>query len=96
MIEDTNTEQDDYDDEEGGDADLQKAEESAVFYVYTGVGNQSVVFKRSYNDLSHAHPDESYQMRQIEEARAQVALEVQSKKSKKKSPGASESATNTQ
>ncbi len=40
VIEDTNTEQDDYDDEEAaGDADLQKTEESAVFYVYTGVGN---------------------------------------------------------
>ena len=28
------------------------SKESIVFYIYTGVGSQSVVFKRSYSDIS--------------------------------------------
>lgn len=74
VIEDTNGENDDFEDEmddcNADERDTAESQETAVFYVYTGVGSQSVVFKRSYADLSHTHPEEAYQMRQIEEARA--------------------------
>ena len=36
-------------------------EYAPVFYIYTGVGSQSVVFKRKYSDLAHAHSDEKTQ-----------------------------------
>ena len=36
-------------------------EYSPVFYIYTGVGSQSVVFKRKYSELAHAHSDEKTQ-----------------------------------
>ena len=37
-------------------------EYSPVFYIYTGVGSQSVVFKRNYSELAHVHSDEKIQM----------------------------------
>ena len=45
----------------GEDNQDEEPESTAVFYIYTGVGNQSVVFKRSYSDLAHAHSDEKFQ-----------------------------------
>lgn len=41
----------------------------AVFYVYTGVGSQSVVFKKLYSEIAHPHEDERTQKVQVEEAR---------------------------
>ena len=40
-----------------------------VFYVYTGVGSQSVVFKRQYGEFAQEHGDEATQKEQIEEQR---------------------------
>ena len=61
------------DNDGNGDGDSGEPSKQAVFYIYTGVGNQSVVFKRKYSELSHAHSDERTQKEQIEEARNLLA-----------------------
>ena len=35
-----------------GNDEAGNSKESIVFYIYTGVGSQSVVFKRRYSDIS--------------------------------------------
>lgn len=57
--------------------------EPVVFYIHTGVGSQSVVFRRGYNEVAQPHPDEPSQRRQIEEARAAL-VQGNAKKSKKR------------
>lgn len=51
------------------DAIQQEPQTEAAFYLYTGVGSQSVVFKKLYSEISQEHDDEATQMAQIEEAK---------------------------
>ena len=63
----------DYDEDNNDEAIETEDQDSTAFYIYTGVGSQSVVFKRKYNDLAHVHGDEKTQKQQIEDARVQNA-----------------------
>lgn len=56
-------EEDDDEDSNGNNRsdERDKVETNAVFYIYTGVGSQSVTFKRQYSDLALTHSDEKTQ-----------------------------------
>ena len=73
--------QDDSNEDESKESEPQK---EIVFYVYTGVGSQSVVFKRLYTDLAYVHSDEKTQKDQIEEARALLAQGPKKRRQKSK------------
>ena len=49
----------DLDDDGMEENEESKSTEPISFYIYTGVGSQSVVFKRRYTEIAYAHDDES-------------------------------------